>query len=427
MSWFSVQNPNAIQGPNIFPATSYHTGFGALSEKDTSWACSKDGFRGETQIWYTVLEDGSLVLIQLIWSYTGVFIIPAGVQMTFKYYNPKTKRQIWRSLNASGFKPDGRSCKSNEFEVKHTGSPKTEETYTITASLDKTVQISVVFTKPASAPGFKLGPGEEGGYTSIGKEQDPAKRDGFVIHRFFPLGFTSGTFIVDGEIIDAKGDAMFVGAIQGMRPNLIASRWSFAFFTSGGGKEKSKLGDVRAIQMEFETTDDHGPLGSKSGRTKVNLGTVYCSKTDPVPLFVTGQTHVDSAVGADKGTGFPVISDDVSRATQLSPIVDKETGYVVPGGIKFEWESERRDGKGRGGATVTVEKEGAVQGEGGLIEKVDFLKEVPYVLRKTLTAVTGLKPYIYQYHNEATLEVQLGEEVVPVQGWLFNEASFVSE
>jgi hypothetical protein len=34
----------------------------------------------------------------------------------------------------------------------------------------------------------------------------------------------------------------------------IASRWNFAFFTTGGGSEESKLGAVRAIQMEFETT-----------------------------------------------------------------------------------------------------------------------------------------------------------------------------
>ena len=34
----------------------------------------------------------------------------------------------------------------------------------------------------------------------------------------------------------------------------LASRWNFAFFTSGGGNEESKLGSVRAVQMEFETT-----------------------------------------------------------------------------------------------------------------------------------------------------------------------------
>ena len=31
-----------------------------------------------------------------------------------------------------------------------------------------------------------------------------------------------------------------------------------------------------------------------------------------------------------------------------------------------------------------------------MIEKVDVLAEIPYVVRKALSAVTGTKPYIYQ-------------------------------
>jgi hypothetical protein len=32
-----------------------------------------------------------------------------------------------------------------------------------------------------------------------------------------------------------------------------------------------------------------------------------------------------------------------------------------------------------------------------------------------------------QYLNPATLDVEVDGETVPVKGWLFNEASFVSE
>lgn len=35
-------------------------------------------------------------------------------------------------------------------------------------------------------------------------------------------------------------------------------------------------------------------------------------------------------------------------------------------------------------------------GEGGLIEKVDVLAEIPYVIKKGLTAMTGTNAYIYQ-------------------------------
>jgi hypothetical protein len=75
---------------------------------------------------------------------------------------------------------------------------------------------------------------------------------------------------------------------------------------------------------------------------------------------------------------------------------DSETGYDAPSGIEFKWSGDRRDGEGRLTATLTVDKLGATQGEGGLIEKVDVLQEIPYVIRKALAAVTGTKPYIYQ-------------------------------
>ena len=133
----------------------------------------------------------------------SLFVVPATAQMTFKVYNPHTKKQVWRSVSSSGFKPNGRSCKSDQFvsltiisphimpwmpngccclqEIKHTGSPNTAEIYSITASLDKTVQLSITFTRPADAPGFKLGAGENGGISTFGRDKTDAKRDGYVV------------------------------------------------------------------------------------------------------------------------------------------------------------------------------------------------------------------------------------------------------
>ncbi|KAK8864504.1 hypothetical protein IAR55_001754 [Kwoniella newhampshirensis] len=426
MSWFSSQSSNSAPGgPTFFPVTSYNSGFGALTPEDTAWSnTSNKGFQTETQVWYTILEDGSMLMVQVIWSYIGLFLVPATTQMTFKHYNPKTGKTTWRSVNATGAKFHDRGCKSDQFEIRHAGTPTTEETYTISAHLDKTVQLNITYTRPSSAPGFKYGEGPEGGISTFGKDRTPEKRDGYVVHRFHPLMHSAGTVIIDGQVVDAKGDAIFIHAIQGMRPNLVASRWNFAFFTSGGGFEEGKLGSVRAVQMEFETTDDYGPSGPKSGRTKVNVGAVYTSGQEPVPFLITGQTH--SPASSEKPV-YPTSSQDVSSARHISPAKDKETGYAVPEGLEFKWEGDRRDGKGRISAISKQEKAGAVLGQGGLIEKVDVLAEIPYVIRKGLAAVTGTKPYIYQWHNPSTLDVTIGDETIPVKGWLYTEASYVSE
>ena len=53
-----------------------------------------------------------------------------------------------------------------------------------------------------------------------------------------------------------------------------------------------------------------------------------------------------------------------------------------------------------------MDKLGIDLGQGGLIEKVDVLAEIPYVIRKALAAVTGTKPYIYQVsHPSSELQV----------------------
>jgi hypothetical protein len=389
---------------------------------------SNKGFQTETQVWYSILPDGSFLMVQVIWSFLGMFLIPATAQMTFKYYNPNTKQQVWKSVNVTNFKHEGRSCKSDHFvsnssaltsdlqNVQNAGSANGEESYTITADLDKQVQLNVTYTKPANALGFKYGQGEDGGYSIFGKDKHFDKREGFVFHRFHPMAWSKGTITIDGKEIDATGDAIFIHAIQsGMRPNNIARRWNFTYFTTGGTAEKSELGSVRAVQMEFQTTDDYGSAGKGSGHTKVNVGAVYTSTLPQSVLLGVGQTY------AAQPDQYPTCSQDVCSAEHLACLPDSDTGYDAPHGLSFTWAGDRVDGQGKAKATVTVNDAWS-----GLIEKVDVLAELPYVIRKGLSAVTGVKPYIFQYHNSATLEVELDGKTVPVPGYMFSEASFVS-
>ncbi|TXT09004.1 hypothetical protein VHUM_02478 [Vanrija humicola] len=356
-------------------------------------------------------------MIQVIWSFVGLFLVPATSQMTFKIWNPQTKKKTWKSVNVSNFKTDGRSSKSDTFEIKHTGTTTTEEVYEITANLDKTVQLNVKWTRPASAPGAKYGPGENGGYSVYGRDRSAEKRDGFIVHRFHPFALSSGTFVIDGETIDAKGDAMFVHAIQGgMRPNLTASRWNFGFFTTVGGYEATEIGGVRAIFMEFTTTDDYGPAGKNSERAVVSVGLVYATGLPESRLGVVGQTHPETKA-------WPVPNADVVVSKHINPVKDQETGYLAPTGFDFVWSGDRSDKPGnKFEAKVNIP-----DATGGLVEKVDVLAEIPYVIRKALAAATGTKPYIFQYQTPATLDLDLaGDKKLAIKGWMYSEASFIS-
>lgn len=116
------------------------------------------------------------------------------------------------------------------------------------------------------------------------------------------------------------------------------------------------------------------------------------SSKNPVPILVVGQT---SAAGS---TQYPTVheSSEISSTRHFSPIHDAQTGYEAPAGIEVVWSGESRDGKGKASAKLVVDKLGTTVGEGGLIEKVDVLAEIPFVIKKALSATTGIKPYIFQ-------------------------------
>ena len=137
--------------------------------------------------------------------------------------------------------------------------------------------------------------------------------------------------------------------------------------------------------------DDYGPDGKNSGRTKCNVGVVYSSKLDSAPLLCVGQTHAPMPAGEV----YPVPNNDVAACQHLDVEKDHETGYLAPHGITFSWAGERVDNKAPAKADIKV-----ADVWDGLLEKVDVLAEIPYVLRKGLAAVTGAKPFIFQVSQQ---------------------------
>lgn len=60
--------------PNLEPVTARYPVDqvnGELTPKDTEWACDTNGFITETQVFYTITEDGSSLMCQVIHSAIG--------------------------------------------------------------------------------------------------------------------------------------------------------------------------------------------------------------------------------------------------------------------------------------------------------------------------------------------------------------------
>ena len=308
------------------------------------------------------------------------------IQFTFKVFNPKTGEKTWRSVNVSNFVTpppdlDKRSSKADEFTITHADAPGTDypELYTITANLTQDVKISLEVRRPTAAPGFKIGNGPDGGYSHFGA--DAAQPEGYVVHRFWPLTRTSGEIIVNGKPLAVDGPGMFVHAIQGMRPNLVASRWNFAHFQSPAH------GGVSAVQMEFTTTSAYGRKGAGSGYVGVSVG----------GLVIGGKLATVTAETKWPDEAQPETADVVSRAQHVDGAHDPETGYPQPSGLVFRWAAPSvvPDAPGSVEAILTVDV-GSPSEPKGLIEKVDVLAEIPTVVKAVVNYVAGTKPYIYQ-------------------------------
>ena len=241
--------------------------------------------------------------------------------------------------------------------------------------------MSLEIKRPASIPGYKVGKGPKGGYSYFGPH--PEKAEGYVIHRFWPRFKATGLFMRSNEAIPIHGSGMFVHAIQGMRPNLVASTWNFGHFQS------DHLDGVSAIQMEFKTLDTYGKHGAGSGGVVVNIGSLVVG--DKLAA-VTAETKWPG----EKATTSSV----VSQTTHLKPERDPDTSYQKPTCIAFDWKAPSMiaDAPGTIEAKLQVEL-GSVAEPLGLIEKVDVLAEIPYVLKVAVNYVAGTKPYIYQVRS----------------------------
>jgi len=415
-SIFSTSAPVAPDAPNFHPvAHPPSETFGPLEPKDTEWLCA-GSFVTETQVFYTIGEDGTFLILQVIHSAVGLWY--PTIQFVCKIYNPNTKEITWKSLNVSNFVTpppglDKRSSKADEFSVTYKAAPNSDypESYNIRANLSADLQVSLEVSRPKHVPGWKLGAGEKGGYSYFGT--DRSKPEGYVIHRFWPRYYATGHIIRNGAAESIQGAGMFAHAIQGMRPDLVAASWNFAHFQS------TQHGGVSALQMEFKTIENYGRKGSGSGGAIVNVGSLVVG--DKLVSVTAENRWPDEEPSADAAMK--------SRAFHLKSQLDPETGYQAPGELTYEWAgmSLLPESPGTYAATLHVDV-GNHEHPNGLVEKVDVLAEIPRVFKLAVNYVAGTKPYVYQWLNPAKLMLTApgGGETAEIEGTLYNEATFIS-
>ena len=192
------------------------------------------------------------------------------------------------------------------------------------------------------APGFQVGKDGKSYYGT-----DPTAPWGSMRHAFWPRNIAEGSIVTEEGPIDVKGKALFIHALQGMKPHHAAAKWTFADFQ---GPQYS------AVMMEYTTPPSYGS-------TVVNVG----------GLVKDGEII---CAGSSNSAAHSKVKDD------------PENDWPEPEAVKFEWSGKTKDGK-----AVAAILEGPLDER---IDKVDVMAEVPGFVKKIVANAAGTKPYIYQ-------------------------------
>lgn len=214
------------------------------------------------------------------------------------------------------------------------------KTYAIKSMTNKKSLVNLTVTRVA--PGFQVG---RNGKTTFGT--DPAQPWGTMRHLFWPRNAVEGSIVTEDGPIDFKGKALFIHALQGMKPHHAAAKWNFVDFQ---GPHYS------AIMMEYTTPPSYGS-------TVVNVGGLI--KDDQIICAGSSNSAVHSKV---KG--------------------DPENDWPEPEAVKFEWIGTTKDGK-----AAEALLEGPLDER---LDRVDVMAEVPGFVKNIVAAAAGTKPYIYQ-------------------------------
>ncbi|KAI9928287.1 hypothetical protein ASPWEDRAFT_50482 [Aspergillus wentii DTO 134E9] len=378
MNWFKsalssvagTQEP--IYGPEAIQSVAQQaqtTPYSVLTKDDLRWRAYQYT-NVETQTFYAMADNGTLVMVQVI--YSNIVGIHTTAQFNTKIFNLKGDGpHNWHSDPLYNFMFDESMLSFGADNLSLTLSDD-GNTYTIKSAVNDDSLVNLTFTR--SAPGFVIG---KDGTSYFGT--DPANPWGSMSHAFWPRCAVEGTITTKEQTHDLKGRGMFIHALQGMKPHHAAARWNFV---------NLQTPTHTAVMMEYTTPPSYGS-------TKVNVGGIVTDNEIVYAGITNSATHTDTAE-------------------------DPDSQWPEPKSIKWVWNGKSADEK-----EVHAELEGPL---GKRLDRIDVMAEVPGFIKSIAGSVAGTRPYIFQYspQEKLSLKLKVGDTETTEEGFMFSEATFIS-
>ncbi|KAJ5496797.1 hypothetical protein N7463_008784 [Penicillium fimorum] len=324
----------------------------------------------ETQTFYIMADNGTLVFVQVI--YSNIVGIHTTAQFNVKIFDRSGKGDNkWFSDPLSNYMFDESML---SFGADNLSLTLNEEgnSYTIKSTVNSGALVDLKFTQ--TAPGFVIG---TDGTTYFGT--DAKNPWGSMRHAFWPRCSVEGSIATKDQTYDLGGRGVFIMALQGMKPHHAAARWNFINFQTP---------TYSAVMMEYTTPPSYGSTTVNVGGIVKDGQVIYAGTHNKV-------THTES--GQDEGSDWP-----------------------APKSIKWEWSGKTTDGK-----ELTAEVDGPL---GQRMDRIDVMAEVPGFIKSIAGSVAGARPYIFQFspQDKLSLKMKLGDEEITEEGTMFSESTFIS-
>ncbi|KAI9327080.1 oxidative stress survival, Svf1-like protein [Obelidium mucronatum] len=321
----------------------------------------------ETMTFYMCLDNGAFAFVQMAYSTMG---LSPNVGLTCRVYNPdgsKDGKMINHGASAFKTSDDKLSASCEEMSIDYIPATKG---YAVRFTLSRETAFNIVFN-PSEAP-FKINDGK----VCFGKSD----KDGFVQAQFMPKASLSGTVMLGGKAMEAKGQGLFHHAVQ-CKPQG-AAKWNFINFQS----EKDAL-----MLYEFEISQkNHG----SDHPNIVSQGSIV--RNDRIIAVTTN-----------------------NRAVHVQKQMDPVSGYEIPTQMFVSWEGKTLEDN----LDVKVEVSALLSNK---LDTIDILSDLPYLLRKFIqTFITA--PFLFLWYERVVARVTVGDESTEIEGDMFVECTFLSK
>ncbi|KAL7750088.1 putative cell survival pathways protein [Sorochytrium milnesiophthora] len=370
----SHSHHNAAQGdlpPVVLPASTKTE----VGLQDVQWIRKGYGL-SETQTFYLFPKEGGFVLLQV--AYSEISYSPL-TQVTLYIKTPSLTFYKSASYGGSSLvvSPQGFVCEAVTVEMQENANGLL--TFLVS---HKSKEAVMEFRLELTDKVMQTGDG-------LVRLNTGSTEDGTVLQQYGVRGNLTGHIMANKTMCTLDGYGTYLHQLQGIKPHLIASKWT-----------------------QFTFQSDKLAVSTTSGHTPKHYGSSFFST---LAMRLSQDNHLYTLTSTN------------TQLTTLATAVDPHTGYEIPTSFRVTASGQASVAPADSTAAPTLEIETTFALDHAAWHRIDVLSEMPWLVRKAIQLLVA-NPYVYQFvvdHCEVVVKKD-GKVLTTEKGRAMFELSFTN-